>query len=118
MSAEQKIVNFKVKGDLAAGTVPALYSNFLAVSQVGNEIQFEFIFLDLNQVAMLMEQLKATNATVSQELDGKTVAKIIMPAATLVQLREHFEKIFEALKNVVPNASEVGNELRSSRSKG
>ncbi len=116
MSPEPKIVNFKVKGELPVGTVPALYSNFLAVSQVGNEVQFEFIFLDLNLVAVLMQQLKASNITVTPEVEGKTVAKIVMPASTFVQLREHFDKIFQALKDVLPKVPEVENERGKSSS--
>lgn len=118
MSAEQKIVNFKVKGELAGRTAP-LYSNFLAVSQVGNEVQFEFIFLDLNMVAGFIEQSKAGKLTEPPEVEGKTVAKLVMPAHTFVQLREQFEKIFRSLQGVMPsNTSEDKNERRSGSSKG
>lgn len=117
MSTEQKILNFKVKGQPPLQAVPALYSNFLAVSQVGAEVQFEFIFLDLNQVAGLIEQLKSSDVTVVPEVDGKTVVKVVMPAASFVQLREQFDKIFAALKGLLPNVPEVTDEQRSSTTK-
>lgn len=117
VSAESKIVNFKVKGELA-GRTAALYSNFLAVSQVGNEVQFEFIFLDLNMVAGFIEQFKAGKLTEAPEVEGKTVAKLVMPAGTFLQLREQFEKIFATLQSITPlNAQEVKNERRSSGGK-
>jgi hypothetical protein len=114
VSAEQKIINFKVRGELAGRTVP-IYSNFLAVSQLGNEVQFEFIFLDLNLVANFIEQFKAGKLTETPEVEGKTVAKMIMPAGTFLQLKEQFDKIFKTLENTMPtNISEVQNEERRS----
>jgi hypothetical protein len=114
---EQKILNFKVKGEPPVQAVPPLYSNFLAVSQVATEVQFEFIFLDLNQVAVMIEQLKSSDVTVVPEVDGKTVVKVVMPAASFVQLREQFEKVFAALKGMLPAVPEVKDEQRSSSTK-
>ncbi len=107
---EPKVQNFRVKGEPPVQAVPALYSNFLAVSRVGTDIQFEFIFLDLNQFATLIEQFKDANITMTPELEGKTVAKVVMPAATFIQLRQQFEKIFEALKEIMPKMPEVKHE--------
>jgi hypothetical protein len=107
---EPKVQNFKVKGEPPVRAVPALYSNFLAVSRVGTDIQFEFIFLDLNQFATLIEQFKNSSITATPELEGKTVAKVVMPAASFVQLRQQFETIFEALKEMLPKVPEVKHE--------
>jgi hypothetical protein len=112
--SEQKIMNFRVKGEPPLQAGPALYSNFLAVSRVGTDVQFEFVFLDLNYMAAMLEQLKASDITVTPEVEGKTVAKLVMPAVTFVQLREQFEKVFAALEAELPAVPEVANEQRSS----
>ncbi len=112
--SEPKIQNFKVKGEPPVQAVPALYSNFLAVSRVGTDVQFEFVFLDLNYMAVMLEQLKGADVTVTPEVEGKTVAKVVMPAVTFVQLQEQLEMIFAALKAELPKVPEVANEQRSS----
>lgn len=112
--SDQKVQNFRVKGEPPVQAVPALFSNFLAVSRVGTEVQFEFVFLDLNYMAVILEQLKAADVTVTPEVEGKTVAKVVMPAATFVQLYGQFEKIFAALKAELPVVPEVPNEQRTS----
>ncbi len=116
MSADQKIVNFRVKGEPPVQAGAALYSNFLGVSRVGTEVQFEFIFLDLNQLAMMVEQMKAAAAAVVPEVEGRTVAKIVMPAVSFIQVREQFEKIYAALREMglVPQVPEVSDEHRDS----
>lgn len=112
--SEQKVQNFKVRGEPPVQAVPALYSNFLAVSRVGTDVQFEFVFLDLNFMAAMLEQFKAADVTVTPEVEGKTVAKVVMPAVTFVQLYGQFEKIFAALKAELPAVPEVPNEQRTS----
>jgi hypothetical protein len=103
---------FQVKGEAPLETGPALFSNFLAVSRVGTEVQFEFIFLDLNQVAAMLTNPGEVNVPLT--LVGKTVTKIVMPAAAFVQVKEQLDKIFEAFKEIVPKSQEVENERRSS----
>jgi hypothetical protein len=110
---EQKILNFRVRGEDPVQAVSALYSNFLAVSQVGTDVQFEFIFLDLNLVASVLEQLKKAEQPSVPDLQGKTVAKVVMPAATFVQLRDHFETLFRALEGVIPKAPEAKHDRSS-----
>jgi hypothetical protein len=118
--SEKTILNFQVKGELPREAVPALFSNFLAFSQVGTEVQFEFIFLDLNLLATMIEQIKAAGgATTTSSVEGKTVAKVIMPAAVFVQMKEHFDKIFNALaqEGIVPKVPEnKGKDERHSAS--
>jgi hypothetical protein len=112
--SEKTILNFQVKGEGQGSATPALFSNFLAVSQVGTEVQFEFVFLDLNVLAGMIEQLKAAGATVTPTVDGKTVAKLVMPAAVFAQMKEHFDKIFNALgqEGILPKVDKK-DELRS-----
>lgn len=115
MSEEkQKLLNFKVKGEPPNQAGPALYSNFLAVSRVGTDVEFEFVFLDLNFMAVMLEQLKAADVTVVPEVEGKTVAKLVMPAATFVQVHQQLETIFAALKAELPAVPEATNEQRNS----
>jgi hypothetical protein len=106
--SEKTILNFQVKGEVPRTAVPALFSNFLAVSQVGTEVQFEFVFLDLNVLATTIEQMKAAGATVPPIVEGKTAAKVVMPAAVFVQMKEHFDRIFNALaqEGIVPKVPE------------
>jgi len=117
--SEKTILNFQVKGEAQGGGLPALFSNFLAVSQVGTEVQFEFIFLDLNLLASMIEQLKTAGATTTAPaIEGKTVARVVMPAAVFAQMKEHFEKIFSALaqEGIVSNVSEGKKDERHSTS--
>jgi hypothetical protein len=109
-----KLIRFSVQGQPPLEAASALFSNFLAVSRLGTEIQFEFVFLDLNQMATVVDQFKAAGVNVSPVVQGKTVAKIVMPAAAFSQLKEQFEKIFEAIEQLVPKAPEEQNERRSS----
>lgn len=116
--SEKTIVNFQVKGEGPSGPAPALFSNFLAVSQVGTEVQFEFVFLDLNLLAGMLEQLKAAGATTTPTVEGKTVAKVVMPAAVFAQMKAHFDKIYNALaqEGIPPIPSEEKKDERHSTS--
>jgi hypothetical protein len=113
VSEETKVQTFQVQGEPPIHAGPALFSNFLAVSRVGTEVQFEFIFLDLNLVANLLAELKAGAAEL-KTVPGKTVAKVVMPAASFIQLKEPLTKLFEALEAILPNVPEADNERRSS----
>jgi hypothetical protein len=116
--SEKGILNFQVKGEPQGGGIPALFSNFVAVSQVGTEVQFEFVFLDLNLLAGLIEQSKIGGLTTVPTLDGKTVARVVMPAAVFAQMKEHFDKIFSALaqEGISPKAAEEKKDERHSPS--
>ena len=108
MSPEkQKILNFKIRGEEPLQAAPALYSNFLAISRVANDVQFEFVFLDLNQVAVMLEQMKGIENPPIPELQGKTVAKLVMPAANVLQLRDQFEKICNAIEENIKKQPEA-----------
>jgi hypothetical protein len=111
--SDQKVQNFTVKGEPPLQAVPALYSNFLGLSRVGTEVQFEFVYLDLNYMAALLEQLKTKDAIGPTEVEGKTVSKIVMPAVVFLQLYDQFEKIFTALKAELPKVPEVLDERRT-----
>jgi hypothetical protein len=113
VSEDPKLQTFQVQGQRPLDAAPALYSNFMAVSRVGTEVQFEFIFLDLNEIAKILTELK-TSPGVSPTVQGKTVAKVVMPAASFVQLKEQLATIFEALEAILPKVPETENERRNS----
>jgi hypothetical protein len=118
--SEKTILNFQVKGEAQSGGTPALFSNFLAVSQVGTEVQFEFVFLDLNLLAGMIAQQKAAGGTGVPVIEGKTAARVVMPAAVFAQMKEHFDNIFNALaqEGIFPKAAleDKKDERHSTRS--
>jgi hypothetical protein len=87
-----------VSGDDPRHAVSPTFANFLAVSHVGSEVQFEFIFLDLNQLALRIQRVKEGVEKPDGELQGKTVAKLVMPTAAFIQLKEHLAAMFERLE--------------------
>jgi hypothetical protein len=114
----EKAIKFQVQGQPPLEAAAALFSNFLAVSRLGTEIQFEFVFLDLNQMALSIAQFKNAGVLAAPVVQGKTVAKVVMPAAAFSQLKEQFEKIFEAIEQIVPKEQGVENEHRNSANLG
>jgi len=94
-----------VTGDdpVTAATVP-IFANFVAISHAGAEVQFEFIFLDLNEIAKAF----AGKGKEDEPLNfrGKTVTKVIVPVANFVQLKDHLDGMFARLE-------EAANELKT-----
>jgi hypothetical protein len=98
-------VTFRVIGeDPLLVSSPPIFANFLGISHAGNEVQFEFVFLDINQLATRFGQPNEderpgipAEQRKDVELRGKTVAKVILPAAAFVQLEEHIQGIFQRL---------------------
>jgi len=68
--------NLKVKiaGQQPLEAPPPWFSNFVAISRVGGEVQCEFIFADINQLANIIRDKQQSGEAV--EITGKTVAKI------------------------------------------
>jgi len=76
--AEKRVMQFKVLGEDPLQAGAPLFSNFVAISHLGREVQLEFIFLDIAQVAQHFENSKGQDA--NQEpptFQGKTVAKLV-----------------------------------------
>jgi len=99
VAEERRITQLQISGDdpLHTAVIPT-YSNFVGISRVGTDVQFEFLFLDLNQLAQILEHSKTAEITERQILVGKTVAKIVMPGVNFVQVKEQIEKIMKALE--------------------
>ena len=122
MSNPPKVM-FQIRGQDPLEADPALYSNFVAISRVGTDVQFEFVFLDLNYVANLIESKKAKgNATdpdsEQESVTGKTVAKIVMPAASFIQIKEHVEKLFGVIEEILAKKQEGIDERRTGSTSG
>jgi len=96
--SKKTLVTVQVKGQDPTSAVPALFSNFVGISRVGTEVQFEFIFLDLNQVAELIKSSNTTENSTLPPVIGKSVAKIVMPAAAFVQAKDHLAGIFKDIE--------------------
>ncbi|MGB6459602.1 MAG: hypothetical protein WBG02_06510 [Candidatus Acidiferrum sp.] len=107
-------LRFQVKGQDFREAGPALYSNFLAVSRVGTDVQFEFVFLDLNVIATMMKADRDDKSSLP-EVTGKTVAKLVVPAAVVVQMKEHLTRIIEDIENEMAKAREAQNEYNRTR---
>jgi hypothetical protein len=107
VAEEKKITQFQISGEDPLQAVAPMYSNFVGISRVGTDIQFEFIFLDLNQLAQILEQGKTAESPERQVLAGKTVAKLVMPGVNLLQVREHFEKVMNTLEEEVKKAQNI-----------
>jgi hypothetical protein len=86
-----------ISGDDPRQAGSPLFANFLAVSHVGTDVQFEFIFLDFNQLALTIERFKAGHAT-TEPLQGKTVGKMIIPVSTFLQVKDHLLLMFNKLE--------------------
>jgi len=98
VATEKQHFLLSIKGQDPLASALPLYSNFLSVSRIGTDVQLEFIFVDINQLALLQGKMKETSSSEMPEVVGKTIAKIIMPGANFLQIREHLNTIFEALK--------------------
>lgn len=107
-------LKLQVKGQESEQAPPALFANFLGISRVGGDVQFEFLFADLNQLALLMTGSKPDAPPV--ELTAKTVSKIVMPAENVIQLKEHVLKIFSEIEKEMKAFSEIQNVTRRASS--
>ena len=108
MTEEKKVVQFQIRGEDPIDAITPIYSNFVGISRVGTDIQFEFIFLDLNQLAQILDPTKEAT-TERQELIGKTVAKIVMPGLNFMQAKDQIDLIMRALSEAL-QTREVRNE--------
>jgi hypothetical protein len=92
-------VELKVKlEDPVTLSLPTLFANHVAISRAGTEVQFEFVAMDINVLAMKLAQLQSGEAEGPVELSGKTVAKVVVPLHFFMQLEGHLEQIFSAIR--------------------
>jgi len=96
--AERKQLPLRVVGEDPRQAVSPTFSNFVGISHVGREVQMEFIFLDINQIAQQLEDAKPTQPTEAPIFEGKTVAKVVIPSWAFLQLKSHMLTIFEKVE--------------------
>lgn len=112
MAEEKKQFLLNIRGEDPLQAASPYFSNFASISRLGTDVQLEFIFVDINRLAQLTEAAKKSGNFEMQEITGKTVAKIVMPGLSFVQLKEHLDVIFKAIKDEI-QAQEVNDELSS-----
>jgi hypothetical protein len=99
-------VNFAVSFQDPNVAPAPMFSNHVAVSRAGTEVQFEFVFLDINQLALA---LKAKDPASQEALPvvGRTVSKVVVPLHVFIQLEEHFKQMFESIKSDYLNSNRM-----------
>jgi hypothetical protein len=110
---KKDLLMIKVQGEPPMQAPPALYSNFLGIARVATDVQFEFVFLDLNQVAQIIQGGQEAAAT--SPVTGQTVAKIIMPAAAFVQLKDHIVQVMSDIEKNMAQSEENKNARTNDR---
>jgi hypothetical protein len=111
---KKDLLMVKVQGEPPMEAPPALYSNFLGIARVATDVQFEFIFLDLNQVAQIIQAGQGAAADPAP-VTGQTVAKIIMPAAAFVQLKDHIMQLMSDIEKNLATPEENKNARTNDR---
>jgi len=106
-------VMIQVRGEDPIAAPPALFSNFLGIARVGMDVQFEFVFLDLNKVAQVIQSGQGSET--ESPVNGKTVAKIIMPATAFVQMKDHIVKIMADIEKNLAQLEEKKNARTNDR---
>ncbi len=108
-----KLMNLQVQGQGTLESAPPLFSNFVAISRIGTEVQFEFIYVDINQLAlMFIAQRSDESVKTPTPIQGQTVAKIVMPAQSFVQLKDHLIRMFSDIEKELVLPKEVQNASR------
>jgi hypothetical protein len=112
--AERKQLQFKVVGEDPRSAVAPMFCNFVGISHVGREVQLEFIFLDINQIAQHMESDKSTPPAVdAPTFEGKTVAKVVIPSWAFLQLKGHMLGVFEKVEIEESRSTEEKGQERA-----
>jgi hypothetical protein len=113
-------VMIQVRGEEPIDAPPALFSNFLGIARVATDVQLEFVFLDLNQVAQIIQAGQVEGTGSPSPVTGQTVAKIIMPASAFLQLKDHIVQLMADIeKNLAPleeNKNARTNDRRATNS--
>jgi hypothetical protein len=96
--SEERRVMLQVKGDDRLAPLPAAFSNFVQVSRVSTEVQFEFLFVDIGSVASAIDGAKKSLDPDPVQLVGIPVAKVVVPALNLMQIRDQMNQIFDGIE--------------------
>jgi len=99
--------------DPTKSSVPTLFSNHVAIARAGTEVQFEFVAMDINVLAIKMAEYQSDDVSGPIEIAGKTVAKIVVPLYVFMQLEQHLQTIFSAVKQDYGFNEVSANERRA-----
>lgn len=108
--SEDRVVLLNLKKDEHSVSTPALFSNFVQISRVATEVQFEFVFVDINDLATTLKTAKESEGGQEHSVFGRTIAKVVLPALSFMQVREHINALFKAIEQELgklPDAKEV-----------
>jgi len=111
--AEKKQLPLRVVGEDPRQAASPTFSNFVGVSHVGREVQFEFIFLDINQIAQHFLDAKPAQPSEAPVFEGKTVAKVVVPSWAFLQLKSHMLAVFEKVELEESTNTKEGNGERA-----
>lgn len=104
MSDPRKIT-LEVNSDERLAPLRPSFSNFVQISRVATEVQFEFLFVDINHVALSIEKARSSSEKEPVRLSGVPIAKVVVPALNLIQLREHINQMFDAIERELGSGS-------------
>jgi hypothetical protein len=108
-------VTLKVQyGDPKESPSP-LYSNHVGISRVGTEVQFEFVFVDINKIALRLQDGPSSDDSGAVEVQGNTVAKLILPLHVFIQMESHLQMMFESLRNEIPTLQNLNKSRETSQ---
>jgi hypothetical protein len=113
--APKDAVMIQVRGEEPIDAPPALFSNFLGIARVAMDVQFEFVFLDLNQVAQIIQGAQSQKTGPTSPVAGQTVAKIIMPASAFIQLKDHIVRLMADIEKNLAQLEEKQNARKNDR---
>ncbi len=115
VASRQGMMLIQVRGEDPITAPPALFSNFLGICRVASDVQFEFVFLDLNQVVQIISAGQDKASTTPSPIRGQTVAKIIMPATAFVQLKDLLVKLMADIEKDIGQLGEAQNASANDR---
>lgn len=95
-------INFTVQFQDPLDAPPPYFANHVAVSRAATEVQFEFVFIDLNRLANEVRDRDRHPDGI--QIPGRTIAKVVVPLHVFLQLEDHVNQMFEAIKAEYLNA--------------
>lgn len=109
MTEEARIL-LEVKSDERFTPLTPVFSNFVQISRVATDVQFEFLFVDINTVATSLQKAGESSEGEPIRVQGMPVAKLVMPALSFIQVKDHLNHLFEDIEKAfgkLPRAKEA-----------
>lgn len=90
-----------ITGDDPREALPPTFANFVKVSHLGGEVQLEFVFLDLDELGKRIREESSPDFA----MQGKTVAKLVIPVPSFMQLKDHLGGMFAKFEGMYEQSS-------------